>query len=145
MTDFRFYHPIEVRYGDLDPQGHVNNARYLTYMEQARIAYVHALGLWRGGSFLDVGIILADVRVSFQAPILFGQQVRVGVRVVQIGNKSLTMEYRLEDGANGILLASGSSVLVAYDYREAHSMPVPDGWRRAILEFEGPGEQINPE
>ena len=37
MADFRFYHPIEVRYGDLDPQGHVNNARYLTYLEQARI------------------------------------------------------------------------------------------------------------
>ena len=136
MTEFRFYHPIEVRYGDLDPQGHVNNARYLTYMEQARIAYIKALSLWRGGSFLDVGIILADARVIFHAPILYGQQVRVGVRVSQIGNKSITMEYRLEDGANGQQLASGSSVLVAYDYREARSMPVSENWRRTIAEFE---------
>ena len=59
MSTCRFYHPIEVRYGDLDPQGHVNNARYLTYMEQARIAYVAHLGLWKGPSFLDIGIILA--------------------------------------------------------------------------------------
>jgi acyl-CoA thioester hydrolase len=137
MTGFRFYHPIEVRYGDLDPQGHVNNARYLTYLEQARISYLHALGLWRGGSFLDVGIILAEIRVIFQAPILFGQQVRVGVRVTQIGNKSLSMDYSLEDGTNNQQLASGSSVLVAYDYREARSMPVPEDWRKTILEFEG--------
>ncbi|HJW89157.1 MAG TPA: thioesterase family protein [Anaerolineales bacterium] len=136
MTEFRFYHPIEVRYGDLDPQGHVNNASYLTYMEQARIAYIHTLGLWRGGSFLDVGIILAEARVIFQAPIMFGQQVRVGVRVSQIGNKSLTMEYLLENGAGGQQLASGSSVVVAYDYREARSMSVPEDWRNAISEFE---------
>ena len=137
MAEFRFYHPIEVRYGDLDPQGHVNNARYLTYMEQARISYIHALGLWPGGSFLDVGIILADVSVTFHAPILFGQQVRVGVRVSQIGNKSLSMEYCLEDGSSGQQLASGLSVLVAYDYREGRSMPVPEDWRSAILQFEG--------
>jgi acyl-CoA thioester hydrolase len=137
MTLFRYYHPIEVRYGDLDPQGHVNNARYLTYLEQARISYLRALGLWHGGSFLDVGIILADIRVTFQAPILFGQQVRAGVRVTQIGNKSLNMESSLEDGANGQLLASSSSVLVAYDYREARSMPVPEDWRKTIMEFEG--------
>ena len=49
MTKFRYYHLIEVRYGDLDPQGHVNNACYLTYMEQARIGYIQHLGLWAGG------------------------------------------------------------------------------------------------
>ena len=35
MTDFRFFHPIEVRYSDLDPQGHVNHAKYLAFFEQA--------------------------------------------------------------------------------------------------------------
>src|SRR5512133_2916352 len=97
MDEFRFYHPIEVRYGDLDPQGHVNNARYLTYMEQARIHYIRAVGLWDGHSFLDIGIIVADAHLTFKAPILFGQQVQVGARVTRLGNKSLTMEYRLRD------------------------------------------------
>ena len=44
MTDYKFFHPIEVRYGDLDPQGHVNNAKYLTYFEQARVHYLISLG-----------------------------------------------------------------------------------------------------
>ena len=54
---FNFYHPIEVRYADLDPQGHENNARFFSYVEQARVNYVKSLGLWGGGSFLDFGFI----------------------------------------------------------------------------------------
>lgn len=136
MPDFRFYHPVEVRYGDLDPQGHVNNARYLTYMEQARIAYIKHLGLWGGGSFMDIGIILADVQITFRAPVLFGQPVQVGVRVTRLGNKSLAMAYRLEDAGTGAELAVGTTVLVAYDYRRGQTIPVPESWRKAITEFE---------
>ena len=141
MNGFRFFHPIEVRYGDLDPQGHVNNASYLTYLEQARIAYIRQLGLWPSGSFLDIGIILADAQLTFRSPILFGQPVRVGVRVSRLGNKSLAMEYRLEDGQSGQVLASGSSVLVAYDYRTGQTIPIPPKWRETITHFEGLIEQ----
>lgn len=93
MPEYNFYHPIEVRYGDLDPQGHLNNAKYLTYMEQARIHYIEHLGLWDGGSFLDIGLILAQVEITFHAPVLFGQQVRVGMRTTTLGNKSMDMAY----------------------------------------------------
>ena len=136
MADFRFFHPIEVRYGDLDPQGHVNNAKYLTYMEQGRIAYIHHLGLWEGVSFLDLGIILADIRLTFRAPILFGQRVQVGVRISRLGNKSLEMEHTLQDEDSSQELASGASVLVAYDYHNSRTIPIPDHWRQVITEFE---------
>jgi acyl-CoA thioester hydrolase len=136
MPDFKFFHPIEVRYGDLDPQGHVNNAKYLTYIEQARTQYVRRLGLWPGGSFQDLGIILADAHLTFRAQITFGQSMRVGTRVVSIGNKSFKMEFRLEDAADGKELASGTTVQVAFDYRSGKSMPVPQAWREAIIQFE---------
>jgi len=136
MPEIRFYHPIEVRYGDLDPQGHLNNARYLTYMEQARIYYLKHLGLWKGGSFLDIGIILADFHITFRAPVLFGQAVRVGVRVSRLGNKSMDMEYSMEDAQSGQVLATATSVVVAYDYRSAQSIPIPAEWRQKIIEFE---------
>ena len=136
MPKFNFYHPIEVRYGDLDPQGHLNNAKYLTFMEQARISYIKQLGLWEGGSFMDIGIILADVHISFKSSIEFGQPVSVGVRISSIGNKSLNMEYRIEDSRTGDVLSTGSSVLVAYDYRRQETIPVPEKWRRAITAYE---------
>jgi acyl-CoA thioester hydrolase len=137
MPNFRFYHPIEVRYGDLDPQGHLNNARYLTYLEQARIHYIKHLGLWQGGSFLNIGIILADAHITFRAAVQFGQAVQVGVRVARLGNKSLEMEYRMEDAQTGEELATGATVLVAYDYQKQETIPIPDGWRETIRNFEG--------
>jgi acyl-CoA thioester hydrolase len=137
VVQFHFFHPIEVRYGDLDPQGHVNNAKYLTYMEQGRVAYVKHLGLWKGESFLDFGIILADIHISYRAPILFGQPVNVGVRVSHLGNKSLTMDYIMNEGDGGIEFASGTSVLVAYSYHDAQTMPIPEVWRQIIRDFEG--------
>jgi acyl-CoA thioester hydrolase len=159
MTEFRFFHPIEIRYGDLDPQGHVNNAKYLTYFEQARIAYIQHLGLWGAGapgsgelaseaveagdalhahhSFDDIGIILADVHVTFRAPVWFKQKVQVGARVSHLGNKSMTMEHVLEDLNDGRELAVASSVLVAYDYHNHITIPVPPLWRDVVTAFEG--------
>jgi YbgC/YbaW family acyl-CoA thioester hydrolase len=137
MTDFNFYHLIEVRYGDLDPQGHVNNAKILTYLEQARVFYLKHLKLWEGGSFLDIGIILADVQLTFRKAIQFGDPVRVGVRITRIGNKSMTSEYRIEDGRDASEFASGTSVLVAYDYHNNRSVLIPEEWRKAILQLEG--------
>ena len=133
---FKFYHPIEVRYGDLDPQGHLNNAKYLTYFEQARVAYIQHLGLWDGKSFLDVGMILAEVQVAFHAAVRFGQEVRVGVQVTRLGGKSIKTTYCLEDTHTRKELATGTALLVTYDYRVRQSIPIPEVWRHAIATFE---------
>jgi acyl-CoA thioester hydrolase len=137
VSDFNFFHLIEVRYGDLDPQGHVNNAKFLTYMEQGRVFYLKQLNLWEGGTFLNLGIILADVQITFRKAIQFGDPVRVGIRISRIGNKSMTSEYRIEDARDAGEFASGSSVLVAYDYHNNRSVAIPEEWRKAILKFEG--------
>lgn len=136
MSAFRFTYPIQVRYGDLDPQWHVNNANFLTFIEQARFAYLVHLGLFDGESFLDLGLIVADVHIAYRAPISVGTDVRVALRVSRIGNKSLTFEYQVEDATGGTLFARAENVMVAYDYRSQTSQPVPDEWRRVISEFE---------
>lgn len=141
MSEFHYYHPVEVRYGDLDAQRHVNNARYLTYMEQARLEYVRQLGLWNGESFAELGMIVAKVQISYRAPIHYGDAVQVGVRVSRLGNKSMLMEYRLENAQTGSLFASATSVQVAYDYQAGASMPVPELWRKKIAAFEGIAEK----
>lgn len=136
MEGYNFIHSIEVRYGDLDPQGHLNNARYLTYFEQARISYIQNLGLWKPGDFITIGIILASIQVNFRAPVVFGQPVHVAARVTRLGNKSMDMDYRLVDTTSGEILADAFSVLVAYDYASARTIPISAEWRLAISEFE---------
>jgi acyl-CoA thioester hydrolase len=138
MSEFHFFHPVEVRYGDLDPQGHLNNAKYLTYFETARINYFVHLGLFApGGSFMDIGVILADARVTFHAPVEYGMPVKVGVRTSKLGNKSMTVEQNIVHAETGEVLASGQVILVAFDYHTNKSLPVPDVMREKISEFEG--------
>ena len=138
MPEYRFHHPIEVRYGDLDPQGHLNNAKFLTYFEQTRIHYLIHLGLFgKDQSFMEVGIILAEVKVTFLAPVHVGTDVKVGMRVSRIGNKSMFSEYALIDPDTDRELATGSAALVAFDYRNRQTIPIPHAWREKIANFEG--------
>ena len=137
MTDFNFFYLVEVRYGDLDPQGHVNNAKFLTYFEQTRVHYLIHLGLFeKDRSFMDVGIILAEARLTFKAPILWGQPIQVGVRVTRLGNKSFDFIYTIEDTQSGLELATGSTVQVAYNYHTKETIPIPENWREIITTFE---------
>jgi acyl-CoA thioester hydrolase len=136
VPDFPFHYQIQVRYGDLDPQWHVNNAHFVTFLEQARFAYLLEAGLFDGEHFLDLGIIVADVHVAYLAPILLTQKIRIGVRVARIGIKSLTFEYLVEDEAGPTPLARAETVMVAYDYHAHTSVPVSDAWREKIAQFE---------
>lgn len=136
MAPFNLYIPIQIRYGDIDAQWHVNNSRFLTYIEQARFHYLLTLGLWHGENYLDVGLIVADIHVTYRSPIILLQQIRIGTRVAHIGNKSLRFEYQVEDAETGAVLSTAETIMVAYDYRTLSSRPVPDEWRQKIAAFE---------
>jgi acyl-CoA thioester hydrolase len=137
MSTYHFYQPIEVRYGDLDPQWHVNHASIVSYIEHARLSYIKHLGLFDGASFFDLKLIVADLHVAYLAPIHPNAKVRVGVRTTKIGNKSLTLEYAVEDERHAQVCARGETVMVAFDYHSQKSAPVSAEWRKTISEFEG--------
>jgi acyl-CoA thioester hydrolase len=137
MNPFNLYIPILVRYGDLDPQWHVNNSRFVTFIEQARFEYLLKAGLWDGKDFFDIGLIVADQHISYVGQIFMTQKIRVGVKVSRIGNKSLTFEYAIEDQDTGQVLAKAETIMVAYDYYNHTSKPVSAEWRQKINSFEG--------
>jgi len=137
MSDYSFYHPIEVRYGDLDPQGHVNNAKHLTYFEQARIAYFIKLGLFtKDQSFMDIGVILADIHITYLEPVYYGQNIKVGVHISKLGNKSMTWEQNIVDADTEKVLAKGEVIMVTYDYHAEKTISIPQDWREKISAFE---------
>lgn len=137
MSDFHFFHPIEVRYADIDAQGHVNNVVYFTYMEQARACYLERLGLWDGKDFQAIGIILAEASCTYRAPIRYRQSVEVGVRTTRLGQRSFDLEYVVRDSESGRVMATGRTVAVAYDYRRGETVVIPPAWRQTIEAFEG--------
>lgn len=136
MKTFHYSVPIDVRYGDLDPQWHVNNAHFLTFLEQARLSYLMHLGLFDGENFLNLNLIVADIHIAYLAPIQLRQKVAVYIRCDRIGNKSLTFDYEIRDQDTRQVCATAESIMVAYDYHQQKSIVVPDAWRKAIAALE---------
>ncbi len=137
MNEYKFKLPIQIRYSDLDPQWHVNNARYLSFIESARLEYLQELGLWDGKSFLNLGLIVASVQINYLKPILMEQKVLVGVKVTRIGNKSLDFSYVIEDVETEEVMATASTIMVTYSYEKLQAVPVSVDWRKKIALFDG--------
>jgi acyl-CoA thioester hydrolase len=131
---FKVSCPVEVRFRDCDMMGHVNNAVYLTYLENARFAYWKASGLDRIAG--DISYIMARVEIDFRASAELGDTVDVALRVTSIGRSSFWMEYELRN-QSGDLIAAAKSVQVSYDWKAKKSVPVPDAIRAHLAAFEG--------
>ena len=137
MTEYRFYYPIQIKYGDLDPQWHVNNARFLTYLEQTRLAYILKLGLFDGEDFFSLGLIVADIHIAYLAPIKITENIRVGMSVTRLGNKSLNVRCIIENQDSGEVKARAEVVMVTFDYKQNRSVPIWPEWRQKIAALEG--------
>ena len=137
MDKYRFHYPIAVRYGDLDPQWHVNNSRFLTFSEQARFAYLIELGLFDGKSFWDLPLIVGDIHCRYFVPIDPGVTVVVSSGVIEIGNKSLKMGSLITSEDGSVLHAEIETIMVAYDYRTKKAVPVSDELRAVFEKYEG--------
>ncbi len=144
MNKYKFYTPVLVRYMDLDPQWHVNNSRFLSFLETARMQYLIELKLWDGFDFFKLGLIVARVELDYLAPIKLEQSIRVGARVTRMGNKSMDFDYQIEDSDTGQVMATGLTPMVCYDYYKSVSIPIPDDWRKKIAAYEGIPEYTTP-
>jgi acyl-CoA thioester hydrolase len=131
---FRFSVTLPVRYADIDAQRHLNNVKYFVFIEHARVAYLREVGLWDGYDFDTIGMIVAEATCTYLAPAYFGEAVTVWTRVSHLGNKSFHFEFRLVTGRGEI--ATGRTVQVCYDYAAGKSIPMPEKWRQAFVEYE---------
>ena len=127
----------EIRFVDVDAFGHVNNAHYLTYFEQARVKYFNDIVGWKY-DWSKQGIILARAEINYVMPVLFRDDVIIRTRCSRIGNKSFDMEYliikMIDD--NEVLLADGKTVMVAFDYSLNQSIEIPESWKQMLKKFE---------
>ena len=115
--------------------GHVNNAVYFTYMEEARWAY------WReltGDAVQDrlPGLILARAECDFLRPVKPGERIAIWLGTTKIGRTSIAIDCEILDD-RGAPVARGKAVMVTYDYSAGKPIPVPDWCRARIEEYEG--------
>jgi acyl-CoA thioester hydrolase len=135
IDEFRHRTRLEVRLGDLDPFGHVNNAVIATYVEQGRVLYLRDV-LGTGVDPVSMPFILARLEIDYLAQVQFTDAVEVGSRVDWIGRTSIGMSHLLIN-QEARELARSEAVLVAFDYDVEKPIPVSDSWRAIMAAHEG--------
>ncbi|TXH65276.1 MAG: acyl-CoA thioesterase [Lysobacteraceae bacterium] len=121
--------PIELRWRDLDSFDHVNNASFLTYLEEARIRWFNSLGEgWLTDSTMP---LLASVHINYRAPIPYPATIRVELFAERVGNTSLTLGHRIL-GDDDRLHADGHTVMVWIDRIGNRPAPLPAMIRAAV-------------
>jgi acyl-CoA thioester hydrolase len=135
IDEFRHRTRLDVRLGDLDPFGHVNNAVIASYVEQGRVLYLRDV-LGTGADPVSMPFILAMLKIDYLSQVMFSDEVEVGSRVDWIGRSSMGMSHLLinQDSRE---LARSDSVLVAFDYTVEKPMRVSDEWRAILASHEG--------
>jgi acyl-CoA thioester hydrolase len=123
----------EVAFRDLDAFGHVNNAVYLTYLENARVTYMReVLGV---DSLSDLLVIVGHVSIDFRSRASLAEILEIGSRVTRVGGKSFDLDHEIR-GPDGRLIAEAHTVLVAFDYGQDGAIPIPAAWRERIEQYE---------
>jgi acyl-CoA thioester hydrolase len=115
----------------MDALGHVNNAEYLRYFEQSRIAWLEGLGFPTTGK--GTGPILAKASVTFLRPVVYPSEVEVRLYASHVGNSSFTLASEIVNGRDAAeRFTEGEFVTVWVDYAASKSIPIPENLR-AIL------------
>lgn len=156
---FALWVPVEVRYSDLDAQGHVNNAVFFTYFEQGRIAYFNrvrqigrelqasgaagATGATRSAreapvapaatdDQLELPLVVSEASCAYLRPVASLAPLVVGVRTARLGRASLEIAYAVRAAPDGMLYATGATTIVCVDLRTGRPRGLP-AWTTAAL------------
>ena len=122
--------PISVRWRDMDSMGHVNNAKYISYLEEARVRWM--LGV-EGVAMTDrIAPVVAATNVNYKRPLVWPNDILMELFVERLGSSSVTIGHRILDQKDeGVLYSDGNVVVVWIDTQTGKSASLPDAVRAA--------------
>ena len=117
-SDFSYSYKVATRWKDMDSYGHVNNATYLTYFEDARITMIKK---WK---LKEKSLIVASIKVDYLAQIKHPSSLEVCAKVSRVGGSSFdVLSYIFEEGGNKPVAVS-TIVVVCFDYERQRPVRV---------------------
>ncbi|QQP89745.1 acyl-CoA thioesterase [Skermanella sp. TT6] len=132
-ASYRYWIDETVRFADLDPVGHVNNAAISTYFESARVALFHDSG--NSPVSGPRSVVIARLTIDFRAELHYPDRIRIGLRVTRFGRSSLTLAGAVFRGDTCI--ATSEAICVIIDVAERRSVEIPADVRTRLTELAG--------
>ncbi len=115
---------FNIAWGDMDALGHVNNARYFDYFQEARIEWLRELNIKMTEK---TGPVVIQVSCTYLKPIIYPATVTLISTVQSVGKSSMVMEHDIYQ--DKVLMAQGMSKVVWVDYTQGKSIPLPEMFR----------------
>jgi len=112
LEDFTFTHSIKTRWRDLDAFRHVNNATFLTYIEDARILFFKRWGI----NLKEKSLIVASVKIDYINQLRHPSDIIVAQKVSRLGNKSFDIQSAIYQKSNSMLICQSIITSVCYDF-----------------------------
>lgn len=136
QDDFRFSHPLRVRWAEADMQGIVFNGHYLTYADVGITEYFRAMGQTYNGETGANGSDFFAVKtlLEYRSPARFDDMLDIHVRIARLGNSS--MQFLIGIYREAELLVNGEIVYVHADQSSRRPSPIPRTFRDAVTNFE---------
>jgi acyl-CoA thioester hydrolase len=124
--------PISVRWRDMDSMGHVNNAKYISYLEEARVRWMLTVP---GVSMTDrIAPVVAANNINYKRPLTWPHDIIVELYVDRLGSSSVTIGHRIVDKDDDSLLYSDGNVVVVWmDTQTGKSAPLPEAIRNTSV------------
>lgn len=148
LNTFSFRTPIQVRFGDTDMLGHINNTSYVAYFEYGRIAYLTETKVLDQIMYQNPEhaghIVTANLEVHYLHEILFGEKVELAIKVSRIGRSSIEFTYALLLPEKEIIASVAKGAVVLVNSQTGKSQPLPEKVKEYIYKFETNNKQIHP-
>ncbi|MGN6090497.1 MAG: acyl-CoA thioesterase [Actinomycetales bacterium] len=109
-----------MRWSDMDAYGHVNNVRFLTYLEEARIDMFNELAeLNEHANLVGTGVVVARHEINYKRPLIHrNAPIPIDTWVTDVGGASFDLSYEVHD-EDGTVYATAASIMVPYDFQHA--------------------------
>lgn len=124
----RFFHwtKINVRFRDLDPLNHVNNAVFNSYFEEARIRFIQDVPEFKNSMASGYSFVLVHIEVDYIKPVLFEDRLLAGTSVASYGNSSIEGFQAIYSEENKELKAAAKTVGVWFDLKKNRPARLPE-------------------
>ena len=129
LEDFLFHHNIQTRWKDMDSFGHINNAVYLTYIEDARTTLFKRWNL----NSPNNSVIVASLKIDYFTQIKHPSKLIIGSKISRIGNSSFDIQSAIFIDGLKKPAALSLVICVCYDYENGQSVTVYDEIRNDFL------------
>jgi acyl-CoA thioester hydrolase len=141
MERLNFKHtvPIQLRFNDFDALGHVNNSVYFSFYDLGKTSYFNEVMPGMATS-KEVGVVIANIQVSFLLPVYPNENVAVQTAVVEIGTKSFKLFQQLINVDTKEVKCICQTVMVGFDAKTKTTKLISDEWRKAMIDYEGRGD-----